>query len=439
MLDGRDDVHSGMGSEFNDRRFVSSEEAQIVVRAKVEICDLLQSFFDMRVDKRISLFVKMYEDLFTKAFMAGGTMPDTREQTQWDLLNDLEQWNTHVWGPDDFVLLEKDMFKTPIIGKVVSASVGDPVENPAFVMEVMLDTMRYDDSLLSSKAFLLLNRHMSQRTAFVKAISNAQILAYPEVIKVFLQAEKETSELRREIKWLLSDDHQRQAQAFEHCNTTVKSLTSLCTLGAEIDVPGSERLRVHEGNIIKFQTILRNLNVLDDVIRIVSLPLAKKSDGSESEHAQLIHEKLAGLFNKCFYFLKMWCTNVAENQLMLFPHLESFISLMGLEGINVADLICSILLNNKQLLNQLDTKFVHVAFKVIAQHGQKARWLRLPDTLLTCSDQPIKRNQNLVIKGMMLAKNDIMVLFNEIEARNTRLEMMCDDELSKNAAESKLM
>jgi hypothetical protein len=384
---------------------------------------LLGAFFDMRVNHRVSKMFEAYQKVCER-----DEFKEMQNDDGWkdDIANYENQWTEiGVWHPEDFERLEKDMFKIPIIGEVVFSK-NECVEKPSFFMEVLLDTMRYEDPRLCSRAFILLNRHLCQRVEYIKNAFQIQVLVDPESIKVFWLAIICTAELRREFKDLMTDDAQLRDTAFSVWEGTVQRLTDLCTIGAKVEWQGSaatgarkQAVHVHEGNVQLFQIMLRHLGVTEEVGRITQHAILKNVE----------HQKqLSKLISLVFNFLKAWCKDNRQNQSILYPRFDELMALVHSHP-SAALVLRAILHNNSVLVSRMSSQTVHSILEAVKVSSLNADSVLediplLLQSIIVCNDKPIRKNQLLVMKELMRAKKEVAALFLDAKGRGERVGLL---------------
>lgn len=136
----------------------------------------------------------------------------------------------------------------------------------------------------------------------------------------------------------------------------------------------------------KTQTILRNIEVHEEVLRILHL------------HYQ---PYLSSVFKNCYLFIKQvifkyliftlysnfhlfflyhkkkkFVLNNKVNQNLIFPHLDLFLEQMGYK-LNITDVIQELLHNNDSLCSKIDLNFISHMVKLIYDKGRKRKYVGL--------------------------------------------------------------
>jgi hypothetical protein len=161
--------------------------------------------FDCRMDRRMTMLLADYERVFLKAFpdvsvlsahvagIKGVGPPEGKVRgaqnkvgpfsavQQKVLVKTYPYLNgdhelSDIWAKEQFMTLQDNMFARPIIGPEVMAS--SDIYSPPNVVQILLKCVNFQYPRLTSVAFSLLSRHMTQKAALIKRCKDVQILVY---------------------------------------------------------------------------------------------------------------------------------------------------------------------------------------------------------------------------------------------------------------------
>jgi hypothetical protein len=100
---------------------------------------------------------------------------------------------------------------------------------------------------------------------------------------MFYDVHVDVSELRRQTKWIGSDDTAAKANALRQIRGVLEKMKMLCTLGSKVNVAG-RTMTVDEEMVPKSQNILRNLNAHSYILTILRGTIERKAQqGHDSE------------------------------------------------------------------------------------------------------------------------------------------------------------
>ena len=106
--------------------------------------------------------------------------------------------------------INNSLFNTPLIcSRVSAAQTLDPL--PEFP-KMLVDLVQYEYMPLVCKCFSLLVRHFSQRAVMITNMVNTQVVLYPEVVALMRRIQIGKSEIRRQMKWIVSPNAEKRVQ-----------------------------------------------------------------------------------------------------------------------------------------------------------------------------------------------------------------------------------
>jgi cytochrome b561 len=261
------------------------------------------------------------------------------------------------------------------------------------LIEYLIKRKNEELSVCASKILL---RHFSQECELWKALRRVQILANEKFISLYTTIKKHMSFMRKHL-----------AVGFKGQLAELKNV-----LRQLIAIAGDEQTSHKE-----HQRILSNLKVPDIVIRVMKLRKLQDRD-----------EVLA----LCLELLKRFCRDNRHNQMKLFPYLDFFLQYIDESALTfkVSQLLKEIFLNNKTVCSQVSEAQLR---KIVNQMGVSKIpiYIDVLSTVLVVNGHLIRRNQKLLSQLLFERQNDILLLYNDVDAVRRRNELI----LSKNYRE----
>ncbi|KAL9643554.1 hypothetical protein ABK040_010167 [Willaertia magna] len=258
------------------------------------------------------------------------------------------------------------------------------------ITKLLIDLTKSKNLELAVKALNLLIRFHREREELQELLPRIELLVSSQVI----QSYDNIKEILKDLK-----NHFSLAQSLSGPLLEAQSKT--------IEKEFKKIERDYSVNGSKTQRILRNLSGHE--IAINALHTTFQDYNSQTR----IHKA-------CVKYLILFVTKNPDNQRILFPYLEFFMSKIG-QSLDMSTLICEILRNNRGLGNMIEEKHVRFFIDLIAEHGLRARYLNfLKIILMNLDGNPIKRNQSIVTQNLLDRKKDVIVLFNDEEGIKER-------------------
>eukprot|EP00294_Goniomonas_avonlea_P006440 CAMPEP_0114565652 /NCGR_PEP_ID=MMETSP0114-20121206/14430_1 /TAXON_ID=31324 /ORGANISM="Goniomonas sp, Strain m" /LENGTH=250 /DNA_ID=CAMNT_0001751925 /DNA_START=1 /DNA_END=750 /DNA_ORIENTATION=+ len=111
---------------------------------------------------------------------------------------------------------------------------------------------------------------------------------------------------------------------------------------------------------------------------------------------------------------------------------------MGIVGLNVADTITAAVRGNREFCAQMNEKVLRHFVAMIVERGRHARFLRFLDSLVFVEGEPMKRNQDLVLRLVLDERSSVIDIdgdrISETGQRTSRLELLLSGEHLKRLA-----
>ncbi|EFC42710.1 predicted protein [Naegleria gruberi] len=279
----------------------------------------------------------------------------------------------------DFV--KNSLFKDSIFNESAS------VQN---LTKILIDLTKCKNASLAVKALNLLIRIHREKEELKDLLPRIELLVSSAVMKSY----DNILEILKDLKNFINAANSSSGTSLEQYSKSIQQSFKR----VEDD---------YEKNGSRTQRILRNLSAHELAIETLTMSF----DDNRSQ--QRIHKA-------CVRFLSDFVRKNAENQTILFPYLEFFMSKIG-QDLGMSTLICEVVRNNRGLCSMLEERHIRYLIDLIAEHGLKARYLNFLKIILMGTDgNPIKRNQTLVTQNLLDRKKDVIVLFNDEEGIKER-------------------
>jgi len=364
-----------------------------IMRCKLGALGLYEVFFNMRVNKRITMTLKLSEELFHDFGSIDGSLPKEeapplntpqfsppppRSRASVVAIN-LDQ---EVELDSRLATLNQELFpQFQISDRLNETEFQDLLIYATQVTKI--DLPGDSDVIVSVQklAFSLLMRHQGQRAHFVRTLNSVQILVHEKDAKAIAPAVYAVDEVRRLYKWVAANKPDAYVEMESHLNT----LLTLCRPRERGDMEGDfntmEQVRIH-------QELLRNLGAHTTCIKLFGLPC----QGNEPRKK---------LFQVGYGFLERFCYRNKPNQELLFEEIDTLAAHIAEEGLNAADCVGAIVKNHETLCENIPTSVIFQYVKLICRFGRKPQWLRQLTNLCMVNGEGVKRNQNIVLRAVV--------------------------------------
>ena len=393
----------------------ASVEARLRNKLRSDALNVLSRFFDMRLNVRMCRVIRAWEAVFetiesnpfnikhvnahssiTRAF-SSKTVWEGGQHLEEDPIRVIRE---HFPGFDQLIdqlnqaCFRENIVSPPEIGTDVysSCAAGDST------IKVMLDLCSFKHAAMTKSCLTLAIRNMSQRVALTRALDDVQILVFPTAVKVYHETLFIIKTLGSLHKQLNADKAEAYQEAIGLLARMTKYLVESITNTREI--------------VMKNALIMLNLDVDRSVRNILSLYLERdtsRRDQGELEADIPVNLPRRDLHQACYTFLKVLAHKNPKAQEKLFEHINFFvIEHMGLEKLNVADTVSEIVRNNTGLCARISESFLRLFINAIKTWGRRARWLSFLEVFILVNGQPLKRNQDLILR-LLLEEQDTVI------------------------------
>jgi len=274
-----------------------------------------------------------------------------------------------------------------------------PGNHDDVTIRVMLDLCNFKHEGMKLASLSLLLRHMSQRVALMTALKDVQILVFPAAAKVYQETQFVIRRLGALYKHITADATESYSEAQMLLGRLIVYLTESMDNKKEI--------------VVKNQKILLNLEIDKPVRNLLGLHLERdtsRRDRGELEADAATNVPRRELFQLCYTLLKLLARKSPKAQKKLFPFIKHFSEHVGIEKLNVADTIVEILRDNASLCVRINEDFLRTFMDAIKVWGRKARWLSFFDVFIVQRGNPMKRNQDLILRLLLEDKEALIDL-----------------------------
>jgi len=257
-----------------------SIEARFRCDLRSEALNLLLRFFNVRLDSRMSRVIRAWEAVFDK--MENGPSGLSRLKLPAVLsamsgpLSSARSSASRGNSADEIMQL-KDTFREfdGMIGDLDQASFGKNIVSPTEIgtdvykpnnysdstIEVMLDLCSFQNQHVTKACLSLVVRNMSQRVSLISALKDAQILVFPEAVKVYHETQFVIKKLGSLHKQLNAD----KSEAYQEAGALLARITGYLV----------ESLTNKREIVVKNQNIMLNLDVDKPVRNLLGLYLER--------------------------------------------------------------------------------------------------------------------------------------------------------------------
>jgi len=366
---------------------------------KMVVCDILDVIYDMKLDDHLDRVVNTAEKFFKegeKRAKASGTS-----------------------GSVQFAEISSEQMKTlvnSLFVKHAGGAIDYEDQNHPGLCQSEAQVMQHQKALLGlvatnyrpiqTKALSLIYRQCMEKSNLVTVMGDLQLLVRSQLVTGYQRCTEATAIIRSEIKWLQSNNKARYLQAVNNMEEqlgiviglcTPLTITSMGTYGQSPEILGRQQQLVYNGGL---------MNLIWDILEHPLEAYMDAETKAERTEARLTgtgglemkNILLRNLFQTCYELLEMLCYENASMQQVVWSRHELYMSHMGIRGLNTADTVTAAVRGNRSIAESVKADTVQQFVNLISDHGRKARWLEFLMEFIVVDGEPIKRNQDLVLK-----------------------------------------
>lgn len=386
-----------------------TREQNLIMRVRKVGLGLISRIFNLRTNYRISLALEAYENIFEKMEADGAT------QQKAGLLG-MKSFGSMSNINTNSLTMAESYFKgyEPMFSALVERLFSEPVVSPAEIgsdqvfsrgdagakdetLEMLLGLACLGRKGIQGAVFDAFLMHETQKSLIVNELNQTQVLVFPAACKVFEEVGYVLKRLTALKKHLAVD----QQEALEEASMLTERMKEYVTESESNDA----------FIVRKNQTIMLNRELDEAILNVLHLNLARdtsRREAGELEADKAVNTARRELFQKCYNLLTAMINGMDRGQEKLFPMIGFFSDHVGIELLNVADTIATILRDNVKLCQQVKEDFIEQMVDAICIWGRKPRWLNFFAVLLETNGVPFKRNQELIL-NMLLRKQDHVI------------------------------
>ncbi|KAF0982201.1 hypothetical protein FDP41_012062 [Naegleria fowleri] len=344
------------GKSALDAIYEENEQTLITTKIKQEVCNIFDIIKSQQLNVRVDFFLINFKYSFT---VSDKSVSEDKRQ--------------------DFV--KNSLFKDSIFNDSASTET---------LTKILIDLTKSKNAELAVKALNLLIRIHREKEELKELLPKIELLVSSTVIRSY----DNILEILKEIKNVIDLAQFTSGSSLEDYSKLIQQ--------------HFERIEEdYEKNGSRTQRILRNLSGHEIAIETLTKTF------SDNRCQGRIHRS-------CVRFLINFVKKNNENQAILFPYLEFFMTKIGQE-LGVSTLLCEIMRNNRGLCSMIEEKHVRSMIDLMAEHGLKPRYLNFLKIILNNTEgNPIKRNQSMVTQNLLDRRKDVIVLFNDEEGIKER-------------------
>ncbi|MEE6493007.1 hypothetical protein FKM82_016698 [Ascaphus truei] len=405
-------LNSVVSQETQVKRKSVESENITVMETKLKILEILQFILNVRLDYRISYLLSVFKKEFVEVFpmqdsAADGTAP-AFDSTNAAL--NLDRIGEHA----------EAMFG---VGKSISMLEVDDEGGRMFLRVLIQLTMNDYPSLISGSLQLLF-KHFSQRQEVLHTFKQVQLLISGQDVENYKTIKSELDRLRTMVeKSELWVDKKGNAGGSSSADGNKKEhATDQESSGKPAVEKSSENYQIVKGILERLnkmcgvgeqvrkkqQRLLKNMDAHKVMLDLLQIPY-EKGDMKMKEILKYTH-----------HFLQKFCAGNPENQTLLHKHLSLFLS----PGLQEAETMQHIFLNNYQLCTEINEAVLQHFIHCLATHGRHVQYLDFLHTIIKAEGKYIKKCQDMIMTELTNAGDDVVVFYNDKASFASMLEMM---------------
>ncbi|XP_065845559.1 inositol 1,4,5-trisphosphate-gated calcium channel ITPR1-like isoform X2 [Oscarella lobularis] len=420
-----------------------------VKKMMLEIIQIFDFLFDVRLDYRISSLLSIFKERLT---------PSDDMQGQLD----------HVVEKAETVFTGSDAQFLDLDG-----------EGGSCIVRVLLNLCMHDYPKLVSGALKLLFRHFKQREEFIQSFKQVQLLVTKSEVESHRQIRVDLDELRglvekselwvhkggkvatiqredtlkdkrsclkRRVSEIPTDkdknprtmkERKESQDDLEVSKAARDRFTSDSTINAELQqakavAKATKNYRtvidilMRLGNLCKpkgvakhcynEQRLLRNMGAHTVVLDLLQVPYDKNEDVRMRDVLQLAH-----------VFLQNFCFGYKPNQALLYRSLSLFMQSTE-DNIIETETMRAIFLNNSDLCQKMTEPVVQHVIQSISK-DRRVVYLQFLQTIVKAEETHLRKVQDMVMRELVNGGDDVLVFYGDAKGFQRFVELMqCDDE-----------
>ena len=372
-----------------------------LVYAKTEVCRILARVQDMALDLRI-----------TKMLLAfSNHLQECRQKNQEEGTFSSEQLCQYIRGGSklngckDWSSVEKKMKGVGGIKDMFSKLDLNSKElrDPKFVTSRSFINDLYEVSLipyrpLQDAVYKVMTQQFCQRANLANKLTQVQLLCGTDDVEFYQRANSFLSALKSFLNSPREPEHERQC---------AENVMKAC-----LEIEDAKTVEQKQSR----QRLFNNVQFPEQVLNIL------KSSKLEKEHRSVdgYSTERVGLMMKCYMFLLASCKGNTEikNQRVFSDNMSTFVDHLDVKPfpaganhkveLHAEALVLELYDNNYALVQSVTSETVKRFVNLIVNNGRLPTWLKFLNKLAVVGEgkdgQPVKKNQQLIIKGLIQNK-----------------------------------
>eukprot|EP00736_Rhodelphis_marinus_P011999 Rmarinus@m.12901 len=336
-----------------DVEYQSKETFQPLIFCKLEICKILNTFFDLTINFRITDMLELYKDHEDLAKHGEAKHNQLHKEIR---KNIKDKWNNFRPFTD-----EKQE---------------DELRN------LLADLTLYENTELVSLSLQLLVRLYTESVELSNKMKDVQLIVTRSQSEVYRTCKEQVKRMRELCPSVVNLDENLPA-----VETILKDWVKLLKLPDEADVKRN-------------QNVFRHLRAHEIAFNAVKFPFSNQPNEQPRRPAMLLFYEFLTLFAKGNY----------DNQLLLVPIIPVMLPQMGWK-LKVANTVTETFRNNRACAKQVDEALVEHFVNTIASGNVFERYLIFLKHIVYSEGLVIKENQNRVVKSLLDHDDRAMFLF----------------------------
>eukprot|EP00118_Oscarella_pearsei_P014018 m.117174 g.117174 ORF g.117174 m.117174 type:complete len:2678 (+) comp37607_c0_seq1:123-8156(+) len=419
-----------------------------VMKMKLEVIQIFDFLFDVRLDYRISSLLSIFKDKL-----------NPRNVSDFPLDQVIEDAEAVFTGPDSHFL--------DLDG-----------EGGCCIVRVLLNLCLHEYPKLVSGSLKLLFRHFKQREEFIQSFKQVQLLVTKSEVANHRQIRQDLDELRGLVEkselWvhkggrvaapavIPKPDRQKRPQVIRQSSSVADISTTRALAVAkgqtksqdEFDIskmrdrvaseghldPELERAKANAKatknytKVIKIltrlsglctpkggakrcfneQRLLRNMGAHTVVLDLLQVPYDKNEDVRMKEIMRVAHE-----------FLQSFCRAYKPNQSLLYKSLNLFMQSTE-DNIFEAETMRLIFLNNADLCQRMTESVIQHFIQSISK-DRRVAYLQFLQTVVKAEDMHLRKVQDMVMRELVNAGDEVLIFYSDAKGFERFLELMHND------------
>ncbi|KAL9643987.1 hypothetical protein ABK040_005455 [Willaertia magna] len=352
--------------EDEESKGIDAKTSELFIKIKSKICDIFLLIMDLRIDFRISLVIDYLNAKSNNTLSDPLTTRLNKIAFSFDTPSNEKQINNGKRNVNEIDKEKKTDF-----------------------LEVMLGLLQQNNVDLQMKVLKLIIRSHTQKYEVREYTKNVVLLTSPILVRAYETIYEKFTLLSNLVNSTFSGETENDMSDYQTFKKTVHSIIDIVRQNGDTA-----------------RSIIRNLQIHELMIQCLS-----------KEYPDAIKFQVYQLAVK---LLTEFVRNNIENQKELGTFMQFFVSILS-EKLDTSELLCELVRDNKELLNGIDEKIIHLYIDKVIELNRKSHHLNFLRVLTRGSNI----NQVNIAVYLTTERKDMILLYNEeggIEEREKEIK-----------------